>query len=226
MDAISTAASDAAPGTLRLARAVVALYAPLGPLTQLYVLLRLIAAPMIATARLFPAAGEILDLGCGYGIFAHLLLLANPRRRIVGIDVSPSRIEAARRVSSPHGGPSFQTANAHNFPKRRFPVIALIDLLHHMSYEEQITLLRLAVGALEEGGTIIVKDLETRPRWKYWVHMLQDRLMYRWQRLYFRPREEMTGLLERMGLVVSVHPLASWRPHPHIVYRCRRKGEP
>jgi SAM-dependent methyltransferase len=44
--------------------------------------------------RAFPRGARLLDLGCGTGEDA--LLLASRRRHVVGIDVSPAMVEAAR----------------------------------------------------------------------------------------------------------------------------------
>jgi 2-polyprenyl-3-methyl-5-hydroxy-6-metoxy-1,4-benzoquinol methylase len=223
MAAISTGAADGrGHSPLRLAREVVSLYAPLGRLAQLYVALRLTTAPLIATERFFPADGEVLDLGCGHGIFAHLLRLGAPKREVFGLDTNAARIEAARKTAPADGRLRFEVGEAGGFPERRFPVIAVVDLLHHMPWDAQETLLRRVADAVLPGGTVVVKDLEKRPRWKYFYHYLQDWIMYRGQPLYFREREDMIALLRRIGLDVSVHPLAGWRPYPHVVYHCRR----
>ena len=49
----------------------------------LYVRIRLILAPMLEVARHVPARGDIVDLGCGHGIFAQILHLYELDRRIL-----------------------------------------------------------------------------------------------------------------------------------------------
>jgi len=49
-----------------------------------------------------PASGTALDLGCGSGV--QTLLLAAHGLQVVGVDLSPTAIEAARRRASSHPG--------------------------------------------------------------------------------------------------------------------------
>lgn len=226
MDVTSTAAA-AAPrrSALRLACEVVDLYRPLGARMRAYVAVRLLASGLIATERLVPRDGDVLDLGCGYGTFAHLLRLESPGRRVHGIDLSLDRIEAARRTAPPDGGLSFVAGDARSIPASSFPVIVVVDLLHHMPYAAQEELLTRAVHVLRPGGWLVVKDLERRPLWKYLFHYFEDWISYGGQPLYFRGREEMVGLLDGLGLEVEVVPIGRWRPYPLVLYRCQRREE-
>src|SRR5260221_13990990 len=47
---------------------------------------------------LLPDEGRILDIGCGFGLFAAYFGQTQPGRRIVGVDPNERRIEMARRV--------------------------------------------------------------------------------------------------------------------------------
>src|SRR5436190_23274897 len=55
-------------------------------------------------------AGRILDVGCGFGLFAAYFGQTQPERRIVGIDPNARRIGLARRVAS-----SLELDGRHSF---------------------------------------------------------------------------------------------------------------
>jgi ubiquinone/menaquinone biosynthesis C-methylase UbiE len=46
-----------------------------------------------------PPAGEVLDLGCGFGLFSLYYASIAPRRFIRGLDLSARRIAMARRAA-------------------------------------------------------------------------------------------------------------------------------
>src|SRR5262245_66514676 len=47
-----------------------------------------------------PAAGPVLDIGCGFGLFSLYYASVEPRRLLRGIDLSPRRIAMARRAAA------------------------------------------------------------------------------------------------------------------------------
>src|SRR6478735_1152873 len=52
---------------------------------------------------LLPDEGRILDIGCGFGLFAAYFGQTQPARQIVGVDPNAERIATARRVSDAVG---------------------------------------------------------------------------------------------------------------------------
>ena len=184
---------------------------------QFYVALRLLTAPLLATERLGPKRGEILDLGCGFGLFAVLMHIRSSARSVHGIDLVPRRVDVARQIEPNGSGLDFFAADARSFPERRFRRIVLIDLLHHVPFDAQDELLEGVGESLTSGGILAVKDLETGPFWKYAFHYVQDSAMTGWSRLTFRSRENMVARLEKFGLSVEVFHVERFRPHPHIV---------
>jgi len=53
-----------------------------------------------AIGQYFPDRGEILDMGCGFGLFSLYYAIMGPRRRITGVDLNPRRIDMARRCAA------------------------------------------------------------------------------------------------------------------------------
>ena len=201
----------------------IAAYAALGWKINLYVRLRLLSAPLVETAGYVPLRGRILDLGCGYGIFARILHLGSGDREVIGVDLMPGRIAAAQKTLPADGRLRFEVGDAGKFPAGPFDVIACIDLLHHMPIPAQDELLMMIAAALPRHGLLVIKDLEKRPLWKYLFHYAQDWARYRLRSRNFRSREEMTGRLDGFGFSTQIRSLAAGRPYPHVLYLARWK---
>lgn len=205
---------------LMLKREVVHLYGDHDFLAKTYAFLRLKLSPLLKLERHVPQTGTILDLGCGTGIFANILHLGSPKRKILGVDLSKSRVETAKKVSNKNSHLDFVVGDVNTFYFKDYEIITLIDLLHHMPFHEQEDLLRKIYLRMHDEGLLLIKDLEKSPYWKYIFHYIQDSLSYRGSRLYFLSAQEMQKLLTGIGFGVEIISLASGYPHPHVAYKC------
>ena len=61
---------------------------------RLYVWMKMVLVPYEQISRFVPKSGEILDIGCGYGVLSIFLALESFHRRILGIDPNAARIRA------------------------------------------------------------------------------------------------------------------------------------
>lgn len=192
--------------------------------SKIYTILRLKLSPMLQLEKYVPQKGNILDLGCGSGIFAHILYLGSRERKILGIDLSYKRIETANKISNNNSHLRFMVGDVNNIPFDDIGIITLIDLLHHMTFADQNKLLKKIHTKLHDGGLLLIKDLEKQPLWKYIFHYIQDSISYKGAKLYFRSAKQMSDLLTHFGFTVEIISLASGYPHPHILYKCRKSS--
>jgi len=192
-------------------------------LTRMYARLRMILSPIVEIEGYVPKKGSILDLGCGSGIFANILSVGSPERKVFGVDLSVGRIKTARKLSKGNPNLKFMTGDVNATPFERFEIVTLVDLLHHMPYDEQDALVKKIYDKLDEDDVLIIKDLEKAPCWKYIFHYIQDSISCR-ARLYFRSAGEMRELLENTGFQVETVSLAGGYPHPHVLYSCKKDG--
>lgn len=189
-------------------------------MTKVYTILRFKLSPIVKIEKYVPQKGDILDLGCGTGIFANILYLGSKERNITGVDLSSARIGTAKTLSKDNQNMKFMTGDVNTVTFDCFAIITLIDLLHHMTFSDQERLLKKVFNKLHAGGLLLIKDLEKNPLWKYIFHYIQDTISYKGAKLYFRSAEEMVALLHRIGFEVEKISLASGYPHPHVLYRC------
>ena len=96
-----------------------------------------------------------------------------------------------------------------------------VDVLYLLPADEQRRLLTEAVAQLAPGGSVVVKEMGTRPRWKVRWNTLQETLSVKVLRItegssfdFVDPRT-MAGWLVDLGLRVRVRRLDAGRVHPH-----------
>src|SRR5204862_3342349 len=84
---------------------------------------------------LLPDEGRILDIGCGFGLFAAYFGQTQPARRIVGVDPDARRIEMAKRVCAKVGitGHTFVAGDARDVAlEGSFAGAYVLDVMHHI----------------------------------------------------------------------------------------------
>lgn len=107
---------------------------------------------------------RILDLGCGDGMVAELLLSRFPRAYVVGVDSSAPMLENARARLSPfHGRFTLLALDMRQLrepPAEHGPYDAAIGVqsVHHLSGIEKQQLFLMVARALREGGLLVLAD--------------------------------------------------------------------
>jgi hypothetical protein len=88
----------------------------------------------------------------------------------------------------------------------------------------QEEVLRKVFEKLSPGGQLILKEVDTRPVWKYVWHYFQE-LLYNRERLYCRSYSGFRKLLEDTGFKVSYHRIDKGYPYPHVLYQCDKERQ-
>jgi 1-acyl-sn-glycerol-3-phosphate acyltransferase len=108
--------------------------------------------------QILPQKGSILDLGCGYGFLCYMLQFLSAERTITGVDYDEDKIEVASNGYLRTSKLNFYTADVTTFPLEKYDGIVISDVLHYLSYEAQELLLIRAIDALNDGGTLLVRE--------------------------------------------------------------------
>jgi len=97
---------------------------------------------------------DLLELGCGTGVFS--LMLAETGANITAVDISSDLLEKAKQKSS-FGNIRFELADAEDLPfdKDSFDVIAGCTVLHHLELEP---VLRQIKRVLRPNGKIVFAE--------------------------------------------------------------------
>jgi 2-polyprenyl-3-methyl-5-hydroxy-6-metoxy-1,4-benzoquinol methylase len=208
---------------------VLAQYQNSGLRARAYMRIRWAICPFDRILPFVPDRGALLDVGCGSGLWLNYLALEKPSLELHGVDTDTRKLEVAA-TSSVAAKAQLRQASATDLPDRAFDCITIVDVMCLMSDELKASVLRAAHAALRPGGTIVVKDADTSPRWKYAPMAMEEFL---WVRIlgktHGRPRfESVDGYrrgLEAAGFEdVEAARIDRGYLHPHVVL-CARKAE-
>ncbi len=175
-----------------------------------------------------PAAGPVLDIGCGFGLFSLYYAATGPGRFVRGLDLDGRRIAMARRAAARLGldNVAYEQADARHFKGDGEVAAAyMLDIVHHVPPATVAPLLGELARALAPGGTLLVKDVDTRPAAKRWFTWTLDKLMAPRTPVHYWSAEELTAALGRAGFSVRRHAMLDVLPYPHVLYVGTRRPE-
>ncbi len=196
----------------------------LPPVERLYANIRFsILRPKLLSVMdlLLPDEGRILDIGCGFGLFAAYFGQTHPRREITGLDPNERRVEMATHVAKSLGlhKHKFIAADARDARvKGPFAAAYVLDVMHHIPKEDQKALLAQLRDLLAPRGVLILKDITTEPYFGLKFTELLDRAMVGWNEpLAYRHHREWGEMLTELGFHVRMVRVPDVLPYPHVV---------
>ena len=173
-----------------------------------------------------PEQGEVLDIGCGFGLFSLYYAAVAPGRMLRGLDVNARRIAMARRAASRLRIENvvYDEGDARDFKgDGQYAAAYMLDIIHHVPPQAVPPLLRSLARCLPPGGRLLVKDVDTRPAPKRWFTWALDRAIDPRTPVHYWPAERLQALLERSGFRVHRHLMVDLLPYPHVLYVCERR---
>lgn len=177
---------------------------------------------------LLPDEGRILDIGCGFGLFAAYFGQTQPSRRIVGVDPNARRVETARRVCRRLGltGHDFLAGDARDVAlEGSFDGAYVLDVMHHVPEKDQLPLLERLRDLLAPRGVLVLKDITTEPAFGLEFTRLMDRVMVGWDEpLAYRHHREWGEMLASLGFHVRMVRVPDVLPYPHVVIAATKQG--
>lgn len=205
-------------------RAIARIVAALPPVERAYSLVRFsILRPKLLSVMdlLLRDEGRILDVGCGFGLFASYFGQTQPARRIVGVDPDGRRIRIARKVCERLrlDGNTFIEGDVREASLQGpFQAAYVLDVMHHLPRADQRPVLERLRSLLVPGGLLLVKDITTEPRFGLLFTEALDRLMVGWNEpLAYRHHREWAEILTSVGFKVRMVRVPDILPYPHVV---------
>lgn len=175
-----------------------------------------------------PRHGFIVDLGCGHGLFANLLVEASAKRRVLGLDSDERKVAVARSTVAGREGLRFEVADVVAVQPPRCDAITIVDVLYLMAPEDQERVLRNCAAALSEGAPLVVKAQESRLDPRYALTYVQEVVavslgLTRGGRsgFHFPARADALAMLGRTGFRADALEMRR-RPYTDVLYLARR----
>jgi 2-polyprenyl-3-methyl-5-hydroxy-6-metoxy-1,4-benzoquinol methylase len=173
-----------------------------------------------------PEEGRVLDLGSGFGLFSLYFATTQPKRHVVGVELSEKRVVQARSSAQRLGlhNVEYHVANVLEWdaPGGLFDAIYMLDVLHHLPHDSVPTFLARLVSLLEPGGTLLLKDVSDKPRYKMLFTLALDRLMVGREPIRYWSPAALAEVLQDLGMDVKRHLMNDILPYPHVLYICKR----
>ena len=192
---------------------------------KIYFKLRPLIIPFGIIEKHVPKKGTIVDLGCGFGIFANFLATQSDDRKVIGIDLNEKRILLAKKIFGSLSNLDFICSNITDTKIPKANSITVVDVLHHIpSLELQTNLLRECNSVLSEGGKLILKDLDTKPRWKYVWNLIHDYIMTRGEPVLYQNQSTVEKLLKNTGFELEKKIGISGYPYAHFLYIAKKSN--
>lgn len=196
---------------------------------RLRVMMRRVLCPFDALLSEFPIRGRILDVGCGDGLLLHLLRCrdgAGPRE-YVGVDPSEKKIAVARRLGRTDA--EFHVGTVETLRSNEYDCVSIVDVLYLLPLSEWTAFLQHCVRVLRPGGLLIVKEVTSDPRWKYWCIYLQELISIKITRMtqgsmpHFESVNVYRRSVDAAGVeIITVRRLDAGRPYAHFLITARK----
>ena len=198
---------------------------------RLFIMLRNLLSPLEILESLVPREGNILDLGCGHGLFTNYMALRAHSRKIVGVDPSVSKIEVAKSTEPRVPNVHYVLGDINDALKHGpFDAITIVDVLYLLPEAAQKETLRACYQFLNDDGILILKTQDTKPLWRFVWTYIQEKVMVSIKftlgdrKLYFLPMQKTRQILEEAGFSAEYHRLPTRIFYTHIAFVCRKEG--
>ena len=178
-------------------------------------------------SQYLPPRGDVLDLGCGFGLFSLYYAQTLPDIRIRGVDLDARRVAIAREAGRRLGltNVEYAVGDVRDFQAtREYAGAYMLDIVHHIEPEAVGPLLAELHAALSPGGCLVVKDVDSRPAYKRWFTHALDLLVSPKSPPHYWSAEALQTALEDVGFQVFRHAMVDLLPYPHVLYICRKAG--
>jgi len=190
---------------------------------KLYMRLRPLIIPFELIEKHVPKNGNIVDVGCGYGIFANYLAISSKERNVTGIDLNKKRIYTANKIFSQSPNLNFICSNITDSEIPNADIITAIDVLHHIpTLDLQTKLLDACNSVLSKDGKLILKDVDTKPKWKHLIARFHDYIMAHGDSVLFQDKNTIVNLLKKTGFEIEEIINIKKYPYAHILYIAKK----
>jgi ubiquinone/menaquinone biosynthesis C-methylase UbiE len=117
----------------------------------------------LAVASQARSGDRILDVGCGTGYFARMLVeVVGPLGAVVGVDAAPEMVAHAALRSRSVSNCTFDVGNAAalSFPDSSFDIVVSSLTMHHLAAADQLKAVGEMRRVLRPGGKLLIAEFQ------------------------------------------------------------------
>lgn len=196
---------------------------------RLHTRIRAWTAPLEPVIAAIPETARLLDVGCGHGLISNAVAVRNESARVLGVDVSETKIASARATVGSRPNVEFRKAALESLEETDFDAVSLVDVLYLVPAASWTAFLGRCFEKLKPGGVFVLKEIGTSPRWKFERLRLQEFVSTKVIRItsgdqmHFESGDALRGRLVSMGLVdVALTRLDRGYMSPHLMVTGRK----
>ncbi len=152
-----------------------------GLLNQLKISYRPLICPFNMVLKQIEEKKSIFDIGCGSGQFLLILAEFMKPSKLGGIEISSELVNNAKNILFAYNGSipvDISTFDGESIPDNiyKYDIVTLLDVLHHVPREKQVSFLRQIVSRMKPGANLILKDIN-REFPMVWVNKIHDLML-------------------------------------------------
>jgi len=161
---------------------------------------------------------KILDVGCGFGKWGHLIRILYAERnirnaQIMGVDIECSHLHLAKKIYDSVIG---CCASCLPFPSNSFDTVLVSEVIEHLPRWKGFNLIRECERVAEKKVIITTPSMRTVSLYSehicYWKPSDFKRLGYKVYGVRGYPRLVSTNVLVQLILAFAVAPFSYWFP--------------
>ena len=157
-----------------------------------------------------PENSYVLDIGCGEGILDNYLSVIRQDISLFGFDLDKQKIETAKLAAQSNC--SFDCIDFFDLEmEKRVDITLVNDMLHHLSYDNQMKFFMKLKQIIKPDGILILKEVDLLDKLDYWITNFFDSKIYPEDDLSFRSINDWKMFLKRCGFELdrvkkAIHP--------------------
>lgn len=199
------------------------IYKPFGLLRAGWSVLRILILPFEKLNTIIPSSCAIIDIGCGNGSFTNYISLRSDKRKIIGIDRSKERISLAIKSVRKRKNIKYIFGDVINAKLPKVDCYLMVDVLHHISFQNQDKLLHFLAKQLKKNSVLIIKEVDPSNILPFFFGHSIEKILYPKERIYARKKSEWIKFFNDLKLKCTVKSGALYFPDSTCIYVLSRK---
>ena len=192
-----------------------------------------------------PDRARVLDLGCGHAVLASLMLAAQaqfesglwpsewaaPPSQLQLHGIESERKAALRARICLGDRAAIHTADLRDAPLPQADVVVMIDVLHYLEADAQVSLLGRVAQSLRGGGLLILRVADISAGWRFHAGKFADRFgsllaAQTMPKHHYRPIDEWMHLLDSVGFEPDIESRAAGKSFANVLLWAKARKRP